>query len=204
MIGVIMNDSVSEEGHDISFIYSDIARAIIKHHGIPIPIILDNCDTALKIIDKCDGIILQGGDNYTDKHLRLLNHLYDLNIPTFGICLGMQMMGILFNGKLGKIEGHKVKLNYAHEVNIDKESLLYKIIKQDKIMVNSRHNDYLIKTDLEVAATSNVIEAIESKNKTFFLGVQWHPETMIEYDIVANNLFHYFIEGCQNGFKEDN
>lgn len=201
MIGIIMNDSVSSEGHEISYIYTDIAKSIIKHGGIPVAISLDNYDTALKLIDNCDGVILQGGDDFTDKQLRIVNHLYDCNVPTLGICLGMQMMGVLFNGKLGKIEGHKNKLNYAHEVTISKRSLLYKILKRDKIMVNSRHNDYLICTDLDVSAKSNVIEAIESKNRVFFLGVQWHPESMIEYDIVANDLFSYFIKGCIYGFK---
>ena len=201
MIGIIMNDSVSEGGHEISYIYKDIAASITKYGGIPVPIVLDNYDTSLNLIDRCDGVILQGGDDFTDKQLRIVNYLYDCNIPTLGICLGMQMMGALFNGKLSKIEGHKSKLNYAHEVTISKKSLLYKILKKDKIMVNSRHNDYLISTDLDISAKSNVIEAIESKNRVFFLGVQWHPESMIEYDIVSNDLFSYFIKGCLYGFK---
>lgn len=201
MIGVLMNDSFSEEGHDICYIYKDIARSIIKYGGIPIPIVVDDYETTLKLIDKCDGIILQGGDNYTDKYLRIINYLYDSNIPTLGICLGMQMMGILFNGKLGKINNHKSKLNYVHEITINKKSLLYKIIKQEKIMVNSRHSDYLISTDLDVVAKSDVCEAIESKNRVFFLGVQWHPESMIAYDIISNKLFEYFIGGSIHGFK---
>ena len=149
----------------------------------------------------CDGVILQGGDSFSDKHLRIVNYLYDENIPTLGICLGMQMMGVLFNGKLGDISNHKSNLNYVHEVNIDKKSKLYKIIKEDKIMVNSRHNNYLIKADLDVVGISDVIEAIESKNKIFFIGLEWHPESMIAYDRVANTLFEYFIEGCIYGFK---
>lgn len=201
MIGILMNRTLSKEGHEISYIYNDIANSIIKYGGIPIPICIDDYDSALKIIDKCDGVILQGGDTFNDKHLRIVNYLYDENIPTLGICLGMQMMGVLFNGKLGTIKKHKSNLNYVHEVNIDKKSLLYKIVKQDKIMVNSRHNDYLINTDLNIVGKSDVCEAIESKNRVFFLGVQWHPESMIAYDIIANQLFSYFIEGCRYGFK---
>ena len=196
-----MNDSVSTEGHDISYIYKDITDSIIKYGGIPIPIYIDDYETALNLIDKCDGIILQGGDNYTDKHLRLVNYLYDENIPTLGICLGMQMMGVLFNGSIGHIDNHKSNLNYVHEVTINKKSLLYKIVKQDKIMVNSRHKDYLINTDLDIVGNSDVVEAIESKNRVFFLGVQWHPESMIAYDIVANKILEYFIGGCIHGFK---
>ncbi len=201
MIGVLMNDYLSQEGHEISYIYKDIANSIIKYGGIPIPIVVDNYETTLNLIDKCDGIIIQGGDNYTNKHLRIINYLYDNNIPTLGICLGMQLMGLLFNGKLGSTINHKSNLNYVHEVDINKKSILYKIIKQDKIMVNSRHNDCLINTDLDIVGKSDVIEAIESKNRAFFLGLQWHPETMIAYDSISNKIFEYFIGGSIYGFK---
>ncbi len=201
MIGVLMYDSVSTEGHKISYIYNDIASSIIKYGGTIVPIYINDYDSALNLIDKCDGVIIQGGDTFNDKHLRIVNYLYDENIPTLGICLGMQMMGVLFNGKLGNIDNHKSNLNYVHEVNIDKKSLLYKIIKEDKIMVNSRHKNYLISTDLDMVAFSDVCEAIESKKRVFFLGLEWHPESMIAYDRVANIIFEYFIEGCIYGFK---
>ena len=201
MIGILMYESLSEENHNIWYVYQDICKAIIKYKGIPVPIPVDDYDTTIKLINKCDGIILQGGDDYRDIYLRIINYLYDMDIPTLGICLGMQMMGLLFNGKLGSVDNHKNKLNYVHEVTISKQSLLYKILKKDIIKVNSRHHDYLIKTDLSVVGKSDVIEAIESKNRTFFLGVQWHPEAMIEYDVIANILFDYFIGGCLYGFK---
>ena len=201
MIGILMNDLISSEGHDISYIYNDVANSIIKYGGKVFPIYLNDYESAIKLIDMCDGVILQGGDSFNDKHLRIVNYLYDENIPTLGICLGMQMMGVLFNGKLGDISNHKSNLNYVHEVNIDKKSKLYKIIKEDKIVVNSRHNNYLINTDLDIVGMSDVIEAIESKNRTFFMGLEWHPESMIAYDRVANIIFEYFIEGCIYGFK---
>ena len=43
----------------------------------------------------------------------------------------------------------------------------------------------------------DVIEAIEDKNKDFFLGVQWHPETMITYDKLQQELFNYFVNICR-------
>ena len=196
-----MYESLSKENHNIWYVYQDVCKAIIKYNGIPVAIPVDDYDTAIKLINKCNGIILQGGDNCRDIYLRIINYLYDMNIPTLGICLGMQMMGLLFDGELGSIDNHKSKLNYVHDVSISRKSLLYKIIKKDIIKVNSRHHDYLIKTDLSVVGKSDVIEAIESKNRTFFLGVQWHPEVMIEYDVVATTLFDYFIGGCLYGFK---
>lgn len=38
-----------------------------------------------------------------------------------------------------------------------------------------------------------IIEAIEDKNKRFFIGVQWHPESLME-DRYSDKLFSYFIE----------
>ena len=37
-------------------------------------------------------------------------------------------------------------------------------------------------------------EAMEVKSKRFFIGVQWHPENMTEYDINMKKLFENFIE----------
>ena len=70
-------------------------------------------------------------------------------------------------------------------------------------MVNSRHNDCIIKTDLNITGLTddNIIEIIESSKNVFFVGLQWHPESMIDYDIDSNNIFKYFIRGSLNGFK---
>jgi len=53
-------------------------------------------------------------------------------------------------------------------------------------------------TNLNISAISKegYIEAIEDPNKNFFIGVQWHPESMIEYDEKQNNLFKYFVKCC--------
>ncbi len=102
--------------------------------------------------------------------------------------------------KIGTLK-HKSENEYLHEIIIEKESLLYKIIKKEKIMVNSRH----IKctkdaVDLKIVAYSldNIPEAIEDKNKRFYLGVQFHPESLYKKDKNMNNIFKYFIKECEN------
>jgi len=67
MIAIIMNESISDEGHDISYIYNDIALSIIKYGGIPVPIISNDYEVCIKLINKCNGVILQGGDNLNYK-----------------------------------------------------------------------------------------------------------------------------------------
>ena len=94
------------------------------------------------------------------------------------------------------IENHKKKLNYVHEVKLKRNSKLYNIYKSDIIKVNSRHKSIIRDTKLNITGISNdgYIEAIEDTSKKFFIGVQWHPESMINYDNSQNNLFKYFIK----------
>lgn len=193
IVGIITRKSNSEEGHNTNIIYTNIAKAIYTNGAIPIGIILN--EDYKKIIDFCDGIIFQGGDTIEQYDLDALSYIYDKDKPVLGICLGMQLMGLLFDGELKKVNNHKKSLDYAHVVYIDKYSKLYDIFKNNYLKVNSRHNDALKKTKLNISAISsdNIIEGIEAKDKKFFVGVQWHPEDMI-YDESSNKIFKYFIE----------
>lgn len=141
-----------------------------------------------ELIDLCDGVILQGGTMYTERDLEIVKYLYEKNIPTLGICLGMQMMGVLFNGKFeqNSIGHHYSQEKYVHPIRIIKETKLYDILQKDRILVNSRHHDSIKSTDMKISAISEdgVIEAVEDKEKNFFLGVQWHPESILD----ENNL----------------
>ena len=147
---------------------------VIKKYGFtPLGIIVDfekeNEFIKVKpLIDLCSGVILQGGSDYYDIDIEITKYLYQKDIPTLGICLGMQTMAMTFNGNMGDIDNHKSDKLYVHEINIDKKSKLYNIIKKDEIMVNSRHKSYIVSTDLKVSGKANIIEAIEDSNKKFF------------------------------------
>ena len=197
LIGIITRNDITEEGHNTKIIYSDICKAIIKNGGTPIGIVLNS--NYKKLINMCDGIIFQGGDNFEYYDAYALKYAYDIDKPVLGICLGMQLMGCLFNGKLILVNNHKKKLSYAHTIKIIKNSVLHSIFKKDYIKVNSRHRQCIINTNLNISGISNdnVIEAIEDNNKKFFIGVQWHPESMIEYSDIQNELFKFFINVCK-------
>ncbi|MCI8445663.1 MAG: C26 family cysteine hydrolase domain-containing family [Bacilli bacterium] len=149
----------------------------------------------------CDGVILPGGDHPYDYDIVAVKYLYEHDIPTFGICLGMQSMALAFDGEItyealmGYQHNQKGK-DYIHLVEIVPDSVLDEMLHTNQIKVNSSHQDCIAKTDLTVCAISpdGVIEAVAAPQKQFFLGVQWHPEAMIEYDMVSNQLFDAFFK----------
>lgn len=195
IIGIITRKSKSVSEKNIDIVYDDIVNSINKSGGIPVGIFNYNINNYLNI---CDGFILQGGDDIEEKNIEVLEILNRENKPVLGICLGMQEMGVYRNGILFDVNNHLE--NVLHEIIIDKNSLLYRIIGKDKILVNSRHKSMINDTDLFVSSKSmdNVIESIEDNTKKFFLGVQWHPENMYDNDKNARKIFDYFIKMCHH------
>ena len=132
----------------------------------------------LDLIKMCNGVILQGGDEFYDFDIKVIDYLYKNDIPTLGICLGMQAMASYKGGNCVRLNNHyKIK----HSIKIRRDSKLYSILKSERIMISSRHNYQVKGSCLFVNAISedNVIEAIELKNYQFGMGVQWHPEMML-------------------------
>ena len=86
----------------------------------------------------------------------------------------------------------------GHEVTIIKDSLLYAIISKHKILVNSAHHQAVKNPGkgLKINAKSSdgVIEGIEDPLKNFCIGVQWHPEFLIQDSDLL--LFKKFIDSC--------
>lgn len=66
-------------------------------------------------------------------------------------------------------------------------------------MVNSRHSRYSLNVGpLKVTALSpdGIDEIVEDKKKTFYVGVQFHPESLYKKDENMKNLFLYFLNIC--------
>lgn len=122
-------------------------------------------------------------------------------LPILAICRGLQVLNVAAGGTLiqdiasqvtGALE-HKQALPskqtadhpFAHEVWLEKDSLLAKLMRErltdgDSVEVNSRHHQAVNKVaegfDVSATAPDGVIEAIEDPRARFCLGVQWHPE----------------------------
>ena len=191
-IGVVCRIDKTEN-NDVYVFNKKLCDYLILENVRIIPLI--NYDISL--LKLCDGFILPGGDYETIDFL-IIKYAYEFDLSLLGICMGMQSLGKYFNGNLKLVDNHYSKSDY-HFVNIDSSSKIFKILNRSKIKVNSRHKYKLSNTDLKISAYSqdNVIEAIEVPNKKYIIGVQWHPESMISYDIVSKQLLDSFIESCK-------
>lgn len=88
-----------------------------------------------------------------------------------------------------------------HSLIILKNTHLFDIFKEQKIIVNSQHHQSVknLGKDLKINSISpdGVIEGIESnRDKNFVLGVQFHPEAMYLRTEKFLNVFSYFIKKC--------
>lgn len=202
-VGIILRDYTSKSDSALLGVREDLITYLRNYpiEALCIPILFNEneyneFDRAVELINTCDGIILPGGAKEYDIDDKIVRYLYDHDIPTLGICLGMQLMSLTFNGDIEPTgnETHQKREGYVHEVKIKEGSRLANILQNNMIMVNSRHIEHITTTDLPIVAISNdlIIEGVEDPNKRFFIGVQWHPESLKD-DIYSKRLFDFFI-----------
>lgn len=208
-IGILLRDYQSASGNELYGFRSDLLEYLRKYKEvevISIPIDFknneyDELERVEELINSCNGIILPGGANAYEIDLKIAKYLYEENIPTLGICLGMQILALAFNGDIEilKDNRHQSKEEYVHEIKLKTNSKLANILKKNKILVNSRHNEHITTSDLNITAIAPdlTIEAVEDPNKKFFIGVQWHPESLAN-DIYSKRLFDAFMTSLEN------
>ncbi len=171
-------------------------------------LIIENYDDEQVILNKvrcCSGILFTGGTTWELVDEKILKYCLDNNVPFLGICLGMQMIGDYFsiNHKPGvdktiktPTKIHYLKATYAHEV-ILKDGILSRMFGMNRILVNSYHNCCVNNTDDKIIkgySADGVIEALEIPEHFFGIGVQWHPEKMINYDENSRKLISSFVD----------
>ena len=156
-------------------------------------------------LDLVDGIILQGGDYSCQYEVELAKRAIELDMPVLGICAGFNNILRALGGNTfeDKSAGHShYDLDYRHPIEIMKDSKLFKIIGKENYMVNSFHTMIATREMVEpyckVCAVSEdgYVEALEIEDKSFVLGVKWHPEQMRE-DLETTNIFTTFLKMCK-------
>lgn len=144
--------------------------------------------------------------------IQLFKRAFERKIPILGVCRGCQVINVAKGGTLyqdiySQIEGcngHSpmgidTQEGY-HTVKIDPASKLYHIMKEEISFVNSFHHQGVknLAEGFKPAAYSSdsILEAFEYHGDQFCIGIQWHPECMLEKHPKFNAIYKAFIESC--------
>jgi len=108
------------------------------------------------------------------------------DIPVLGICRGFQLINVALGGRLAlNVDHHEPEdpdsVRLHHDVAIDASSKLAAASGGARLDVNSRHHQAVTSRELApslraTASVGDLIEAFESDEHRWVVGVQWHPE----------------------------
>lgn len=170
----------------------------LRHHDITIE--------EIKQIKGLKGIVLSGGPNsvYEENSFRCDEEIFNLGIPVFGICYGMQFMSHVFGGVIEACE----KKEYGKApINCDIYSPLYKGLPEVQNVWMS-HGDKVtqLPKGFKIIASTDTcpIASISNEEKKLY-AVQFHPEVRnSEYgnDIIKNFVFE--ICKCEKNWQMKN
>ncbi|QKG84834.1 gamma-glutamyl-gamma-aminobutyrate hydrolase family protein [Kroppenstedtia pulmonis] len=135
--------------------------------------------------------------------------MMDSQKPILAICRGCQILNIAAGGDMYQdLEKQRKGIQHAqiaprshasHRVKVEPGTLFHRLVGGGEYRVNSFHHQAVrqLAPDFMVAATApdGIIEAFESRNHPFILGVQWHPEGM--KDKTSDKMFASFVAACQ-------
>lgn len=131
--------------------------------------------------------------------LRLIELAIAEDMPVLCICRGIQMLNVACGGTLFQHvpeqfeteiphRQHEAGFDHfqaSHDVIVEPDTLLERVYGADRIAVNSYHHQAVksLAPSLRVGghAADGLMEAVEVREKTFVLGVQWHPEMMFKH-----------------------
>lgn len=187
-------------------------------------------ETAKAALGRCAGFLFPGGPDISPKlygqtpqisckkpdpvrdtfEMKLLYAALAARKPIFCIGRGMQLLNVTFGGTL--VQELKGKQEYPHQdffnrwsathpVELDPDSLLYRILGTDAVTVNSLHHQAAdrIGEGLWICADSpeGFPEALEIDDYPFCIAVQWHPEYMAASVPIQQKLFAALVEACR-------
>lgn len=156
-----------------------------------------------RLPDDIDGLCLPGGpdvdpvrygesdDGVEREHVSverdemefaLTRRALDRDLPILGVCRGFQVLNVVLGGALVQdVSGHRKGDHVTHRVIPAAGSRLAAACGPGPLSVNTRHHQAVTAETLApglvaTTAVGDIIEAFESTEQRWVVGVQWHPE----------------------------
>ncbi|HEC22211.1 MAG TPA: gamma-glutamyl-gamma-aminobutyrate hydrolase family protein [Chloroflexi bacterium] len=136
--------------------------------------------------------------------------------PLLAICRGIQVLNVALGGTLiqdirDEISGalrHDANSDVwferpAHTITLTDGSRLQRAlgVGEGPLEVNSLHHQALkdVATALDVVARASdgIVEGVEMPERRFIVGVQWHPETLVDEHPPMRRLFEALVRAAQ-------
>ena len=225
LIGVSLGYNPTKNSVNNTYINS-----ILMNGGVPYLIpVTDNVEVLRQIVAQLDGIVFTGGEDFEPAYFGEENHeklgevnvtrdTYDLtlfklatdrNIPTLGICRGLQLINVAMGGTLYQdLPAEKPSdINHrqeeagtvpTHSVSVVDGSVMHQILGEKEIQVNTFHHQAIEKLapGLKIVGWSNdsVPELIEAYPHRQIIGTQFHPEIFTAAgDALMGKLFKFLV-----------
>lgn len=208
-------------------------HAIEHAGGVPVLIpFLHDFTMFDTLLPRLDGLLLSGGVDidpalYGEAHhplceqpdkelddieLKLATWALQEDIPTLGVCRGMQILNVALGGTLYQ-DIHALRPNslhhshrhmsrdyLAHRVNVLPGSRVEQLLGSGSFMVNSLHHQavHTPGRDVVISGTADdgIAEMLEVRGRRFVVAAQFHPEEIYLKESASARLFSVFVQAC--------
>jgi GMP synthase (glutamine-hydrolysing) len=170
--------------------FTHLEQRALRDMGVEVEMI-DN-DTPPEEID-ADGIVLSGGPSI-DRIGNCPAYL-DLDVPVFGICLGMQIIAAELGGEVdsGEYGGYA---DVTVEITDDDDPLVGQLAPETRVWASHADEVKTVPDGFERTAQSDIcsVEAMSNPDRGLY-GVQWHPE--VAHTEEGEAVFENFLAVCE-------
>jgi GMP synthase (glutamine-hydrolysing) len=170
--------------------FTHLEQRALRDMGVDVETV-DN-DTPPEDID-ADGLILSGGPSI-DRIGNCPDYL-GLDIPVFGICLGMQIIADELGGEVGSGD-YGGYADVTVDVTEENDPLVGSLAPDTRVWASHADEVKTVPDGFKRTAQSDVcdVEAMSDANRDLY-GVQWHPE--VAHTEEGEAVFKNFLTICE-------
>jgi putative glutamine amidotransferase len=194
-------------------------EAITKVGGMPV--FIPPSENAVFYAERIESLLIPGGRDInpsyyhedilpqvklvprerSDFEISLLKEMIRHKKPVFGICYGMQLINVALGGTLYQDIESQLSSDINHRKGYHKIVIQEnRFIQEGEFSVNSTHHQAIKELGAGlvdfVFSPDKLIEAFYRKDYPFLVGVQWHPERLLD-DNLSLTLFQSFIKASR-------